>query len=272
MLARRSFVVGLIVAAAGCAGAQTAPAAPGAADKAAATVPVVQVGGPALEAAGNAVENEAGATREPGEEGRMCEPDDEDCEQAGLVGLVGVLGGCDPADPLCDDDALAGLIGSTAGDAFGAGGLGLTGTGTGGGGIGLGSIGTLGHGSGTGFGAAGTATGIGTAGPTPTVSTVTPAANGSLPPEVIQRVVRAHVAEVRRCYEQELKRAPDASYKLVVRFVIGATGSVTSVTTDGNAPASLKSCVYAAVGRWSFPAPTGGVVSVSYPFVFSSGG
>src|SRR6185295_3352252 len=56
------------------------------------------------------------------------------------------------ADPL---EVNGNMWGDEIGDAFGAGGLGLSGVGEGGGrgeGIGLGSIGTLGHGAGTGTG------------------------------------------------------------------------------------------------------------------------
>ena len=61
-----------------------------------------------------------------------------------------------PGDPL---SASGNMWGDAIGDAFGAGGLGLSGVGEGGGGkgegIGLGSVGTLGHGSGTGSSSAG---------------------------------------------------------------------------------------------------------------------
>jgi hypothetical protein len=67
---------------------------------------------------------------------------------------VGHLGAApSPDDPLT---ATGNMWGDAVGDAFGAGGLGLSGVGEGGGGkgegIGLGSVGTLGHGSGTGDG------------------------------------------------------------------------------------------------------------------------
>ncbi len=97
---------------------------------------------------------------------------------------------------------------------------------------------------------------------------------GSLDKSIIRRVIRTHLNEVRFCYEKELMKAAALSGRITTRFTIGATGAVVSsgieASTLGN-PA-VEACVAAAVRRWDFPRPEGGVVVVSYPFVLKAAG
>lgn len=96
---------------------------------------------------------------------------------------------------------------------------------------------------------------------------------GSLSREVITRVIRSHVGEVRSCYERELARRPGLAGRLTVSFVISPTGAVQIATVSSTTmdDPAVESCVAAAARRWRFPAPEGGgVVRVSYPFVFES--
>ncbi|MCC7538947.1 MAG: TonB family protein [Deltaproteobacteria bacterium] len=97
---------------------------------------------------------------------------------------------------------------------------------------------------------------------------------GSLPRDVIQRVIRRNIASVRRCYEQLLLERPDAAGRVTVRFVIGNAGAVQSATVSQSTlgHAETERCVEGAVRRMTFPAPEGGVVTVVYPFVFSPSG
>jgi len=184
------------------------------------------------------------------------------------------------ADPM---SALGALMGDQIGGNFGFGGLGLRGTGRGGGGtgegtIGLGNLGTIGHGAGTGSGSgygsgAGGFHGRGSA--VPHIRTGEADVRGSLSREVIRRVIRRHINEVRFCYEQELAQRPDLAGRITVSFIISATGAVQTAsvmnTTLNNA--RVEGCVVQAVRRWTFPAPDGGgVVGVNYPFVLDSTG
>jgi hypothetical protein len=93
---------------------------------------------------------------------------------------------------------------------------------------------------------------------------------GSLPPAVIQRIVRRHMGEVRACYERGLIERPTLNGRVEVRFVISPTGAVQTATvgsSDLGAPA-VEQCITTAVQGWTFPEPEGGgVVSVMYPFV-----
>jgi hypothetical protein len=211
----------------------------------------------------------------------------------GMIGLLNTGAGGDPNAPTAPwgrDDSLGtdpisargNMWGDSIGDAFGAGGLGLSGIGEGGGGrgegIGLGSIGTLGHGAGTGTGQ-GFGSGHGRLGGShrtkpPQVRMGATTVNGRLPPEVIQRIVRQNYGRFRLCYENGLRNNPNLQGRVAVRFVIGRDGSVSNVGNGGSDlpdPAVVQ-CVVRAYYGLSFPQPEGGIVTVVYPIMFSPGG
>ena len=92
---------------------------------------------------------------------------------------------------------------------------------------------------------------------------------------MIRRVVSRHRAEVRFCYEQGLQQNPDVEGRVTARFLIGPTGAVSSSMIGASSihHRGVEQCIAQAIRRWSFPAPeSGGMVTVNYPFVFSSGG
>lgn len=189
-------------------------------------------------------------------------------------------------DPM---DALGAMFGAELGSSHGALGLGLNGTGRGAGGNGRGTVGldslgdTLGHGGGAtcdpgetcqGYGRVGGLGGMGRAARTPPGMTVGPIeTNGGLSKEVIRRVVRRHHNEVKFCYEQALRARPDLEGRVTTRFMISPSGSVAASVVQSSTLGSgeAEQCISQAITRWSFPAPSdGGMVSVTYPFVFSS--
>src|SRR5262249_54034629 len=94
-----------------------------------------------------------------------------------------------------------------------------------------------------------------------------------LPPESIQRSVRLNFGRFRACYEEGLRRNPNLAGRVVVRFVIGRDGSVSNVADGGSdlPDRQVVSCVLRAFYGLSFPQPEGGVVTVTYPIVFSPG-
>jgi hypothetical protein len=97
---------------------------------------------------------------------------------------------------------------------------------------------------------------------------------GRLPPEEIQRAVRAEFGEFRKCYEDVLRRQPDARGRVRVDFVIATDGTVAEVTVEiaeGNLPTSVGTCIDAHFRRLVFPKPAGGIVRVTYPIVFTPG-
>lgn len=149
-----------------------------------------------------------------------------------------------------------------------AGVLGLMGSGAGGGSIGLGGLGTVGHGGGggTGYGAAL----IGVRAAAPRVMAGRAEVRGALDKEILRRIIRRHINEVRYCYEKG-RSTTDKGGRVQVAFVIEASGRVVSSevesSTLGNA--AVERCVASAVRRWEFPKINGGgVVVVHYPFVF----
>ncbi len=210
----------------------------------------------------------------------------------GMIGLLASGAAGDPNAPtapwgrdtssgLDEVSARGNMWGDEIGDAFGAGGLGLSGIGEGGGGrgegIGLGSIGTLGHGAGTGTGQ-GFGSGHGRLGgahttKTPKVRMGATQVSGKLPPEVIQRIVRQNYGRFRMCYEQGLARNPSLEGRVSVRFVIGRDGAVSNVSNGGSdlPDGGVVSCVVRAYYGLSFPQPEGGIVTVVYPIMFSPG-
>src|SRR6187431_1949776 len=210
----------------------------------------------------------------------------------GMIGLLNTGAAGDPNAPtapwgrdtsLGSDDVSArgNMWGDEIGDAFGAGGLGLSGIGEGGGGrgegIGLGNIGTLGHGAGTGTGQ-GFGAGHGRLGGShqtkaPKVRMGATQVSGRLPPEVIQRIVRQNYGRFRMCYEQGLGRNPNLEGRVSARFVIGRDGAVSNASNGGSdlPDSGVVKCVISAFYGLSFPQPEGGIVTVVYPIMLSPG-
>lgn len=104
-------------------------------------------------------------------------------------------------------------------------------------------------------------------------ATATYAGEGSLDKDLIRRVVRAHIPEIRHCYNQALSRNPEAQGEVVLDFTIGVDGKVTAATVAANSmgDAMAAECMRAAATGWLFPKPDGGYVVVTYPFVLEPG-
>ncbi len=216
---------------------------------------------------------------------------DMQARQAGILGMMASESGHFLASPYGgafavgndDEDVWGGLTGTEVGEAFGVGGLGLVGTGRGGGGtgegtIGLGNVGLIGKGGGGGTGSGygrGSGAGFGGRGKrVPRVRQAKAQVKGALDKDIIRRIVRAHINEVRHCYNQGLVKDPNLKGRVAVQFTIGPTGKVPVAVV---AQSSLKdknvaNCVAKAVKRWKFPKPQGGGnVVVTYPFVLAPG-
>ncbi len=241
-------------------------------------------------------DEEAGGTgqRHKGEEGKMGKPTSE--SKSGLYAMKGpkdaipqMARNFDPAAghgilAIGNDDAdvWGGLTGTEVGEAYGVGGLGLVGTGRGGGGTGegtisLGNTGLIGKGAGSGSGyGRGAGAGFGGRGTrVPTVRQAKAEVVGALDKDIIRRIVRAHINEVRYCYNQALARDPNAKGRVAIQFTIGGTGKVPSAVVQDTTmkDAAVGNCIAQATRRWTFPKPTdGNSVIVLYPFVLEPGG
>jgi hypothetical protein len=180
------------------------------------------------------------------------------------------------------ENILGGLVGDRPGEMEGGWGLGLRGTGIGGGGTGEGTLGlgndnTIGKGGGGGNGS-GLGRGNGGFGNRtasgPDVVDGKADVKGSLDKEIIRRVIRRAINQIKFCYEQGLQTNPNLSGRVKIFFVISANGSVASASPVGAGVSSeVDQCVARKISQLSFPAPQGGgIVEVTYPFTFQAAG
>jgi hypothetical protein len=217
---------------------------------------------------------------------------EEQVRNAAILGVLKQSDGSQAAPALGRDavrghdanDALGGLVGNQIGEAYGVGGLGLVGTGSSGGGtsegtIGLGNLGTIGKGGVDGGNGSGYGRGAGGLGgkraKAPDVIPGQATVRGNLDKEIVRRIIRRHINEVKYCYEQQLARLPGLRGRVTVQFTIAASGAVVAAVRQSStlANASAESCIVQAVRRWEFPKPLGGgMVMVSYPFVLTPAG
>ena len=95
---------------------------------------------------------------------------------------------------------------------------------------------------------------------------------GTLSREAIARVVRKHLREIQYCYEKNLLLNPKLSGKISMEWTIATSGLVSIVKTKINTMQSpvVAMCVSAKIKAWKFPKPKGGIVVVTYPFIFNS--
>jgi TonB family protein len=158
-----------------------------------------------------------------------------------------------------DEDVWGGLTGVEIGEAYGV---------EGGGVIGLGNTGLIGKSGnpGAGFGGQGKRV--------PSVRQDKAKVQGKLDGDIIRRIVRAHINEVRSCYNAGLTMNAELEGRVTIDFVIASTGKVgdSKVAKSTLSDDSVGNCIAKAVKRWTFPKPhDGGEVEVSYPFQLSPG-
>jgi TonB family protein len=94
---------------------------------------------------------------------------------------------------------------------------------------------------------------------------------GGIDKEVVRRVIRGHLAEVRYCYERALQGHPGLAGRVETRFVIGSAGAVLDARALESTVAdpAVAACVVEHIRRWTFPPLAGeGTVSITYPFLF----
>jgi outer membrane biosynthesis protein TonB len=104
------------------------------------------------------------------------------------------------------------------------------------------------------------------------VKSEAPAVDGELDPNMVAKEVRTRLGAIKACYERALKRNPNLSGKVVIHWTITQAGTVSGVDVEQDTlgDAEVASCIKSLVARWRFPAPSGGSVEVSFPFVFQS--
>lgn len=98
-----------------------------------------------------------------------------------------------------------------------------------------------------------------------------PQDEGAFDPNAVVRQIRARLRAIQSCYEDELARDPSLQGRIVVRFTIEPSGTVSAVTATRNEMGSpaVAGCLVRVIRRLRFdPGPQGGSVSFAYPFVF----
>ena len=198
-----------------------------------------------------------------------------------------------PSAPANDaEDVWGGLTDTEVGEAFGVGGLGLVGTGRGGGGtgegsIGLGNVGLIGKGGGGGHGGAesspfatpdagayrlrGTTAPTAFRGGTPMVRQQRDRVRGKLDTDIVRRIVRAHINELRQCYNQGLVRNSELEGEVEIAYAIDSGGKVAKAEVESNLADDERVglCAARAIQRWKFPRPGDGkTVRVASTFRF----
>ncbi len=148
------------------------------------------------------------------------------------------------------EDVWGGLTGTEVGEAFGVGGLGLVGSGGGGGGVAEGASIGLGQGYGT----------FSRGHRVPKVAVGRVRASRGIDGDIIRRIIRAHINEVRRCYNLVLEARPNARADVKLALSIGPNGKVLTVDSGSSRGLSKSGhqCIEGAVRRWKFPKPREG--------------
>ncbi|MBK8240242.1 MAG: TonB family protein [Deltaproteobacteria bacterium] len=95
--------------------------------------------------------------------------------------------------------------------------------------------------------------------------------------DVVRRVLRAHINELRFCYNQGLVRDTALAGEVTLAFTIAEDGSVSEAslrasTLAGKAGTAVAACMVKAARRWKYPKPEGGgSVEVVFPVAFRPG-
>ncbi len=97
---------------------------------------------------------------------------------------------------------------------------------------------------------------------------------GSIDREAVARVVNSHLQEVRACYERALLHEPGLAGKVVLEWSLSTVGKVVTAKTKTSTlrSSAVEACILNNLKTWTFPPAKGGVVIVSYPFLFNSVG
>ncbi|MBX7080217.1 MAG: AgmX/PglI C-terminal domain-containing protein [Nannocystaceae bacterium] len=89
--------------------------------------------------------------------------------------------------------------------------------------------------------------------------------------DIVRRILRAHINELRFCYNQGLVRDTALAGEVTLAFTIAADGSVSEAsqsasTLAGKSGTTVAACMVKASRRWKYPKPErGGSVEVVYP-------
>lgn len=97
---------------------------------------------------------------------------------------------------------------------------------------------------------------------------------GGLDRSQIDAVIKRHLNQFRYCYQRELTKDPTLGGKVSVKFTITPKGEVSASQTKASSMGSpaVESCLNNTMMKLTYPEPSGGgIVIVSYPFLFAPG-
>ena len=99
-----------------------------------------------------------------------------------------------------------------------------------------------------------------------------PATHGAVDLSLVAAEVQRRLGSLEQCYERRLAVNPALSGTVVIHWTIAETGEVPDacITTDTVGDREVTDCVNQLVQHGRFPAPHGGSVDVSFPFVFTA--
>ena len=89
----------------------------------------------------------------------------------------------------------------------------------------------------------------------------------------LMKVVQDNKVQLQRCYETALRASggrQDGTIKITVSAVVGTSGTVKQVNTQGTGLGNMTDCMKQAVKRWRFP-QSGGESEFAFPLVFQPG-
>jgi TonB family protein len=93
--------------------------------------------------------------------------------------------------------------------------------------------------------------------------------------ELIRRVIRSHLGQVRYCHESQRDANPSLEVKVVITFHVASSGLVDDArvaSTTAN-DAGLESCLLSRVRTWRFPTDArASSYVVTHPFIFKTAG
>jgi outer membrane biosynthesis protein TonB len=90
---------------------------------------------------------------------------------------------------------------------------------------------------------------------------------------VIKDVIKAHMPQIKHCYDVELRKDPELAGQVTLKFTVSPKGVVNQAlvkqTTLNNK--EVETCMVSEVKEWIFPEPRGGIsVDINYPFKFKN--
>jgi Ca-activated chloride channel family protein len=103
----------------------------------------------------------------------------------------------------------------------------------------------------------------------PRVALGTIKVDGGLNADIVRRIVRQHLGQLRFCYEQTLKKNPGINGLAVVKFEIDDAGMVPNAEVTKHLEGNLDACLVEQVKSFQFPKPEKGTVKVQLPLNFS---